>query len=76
MLYDGLARFRTVEAGKASAGFPGHPSVRADDDRERQVVPHGHRVIVWIVSGRHLHAARAELRVHQLIGDDGNGFVL
>ena len=35
-----------------------------------------HLVVGRIVGRRHLHAAGAELRVHQLIGDDRDGLVL
>ena len=38
----------------------------------RQVVALGNVEVVRIVRGRHLHGAGAELRVHELVGDDGN----
>ena len=38
----------------------------------RQVVPQAGLKIVGIVRRRHLHRARAELRLCQFIGDDGN----
>ena len=69
-LHDGLARFHPVQAGKFAAGFRVHAARRADDDGQRQVVPRGHFVVGLVMGGGHLHAARAELWIHQFIGDD------
>ncbi len=73
--HHGFARFHAVHAGKVRAGLRGHAPVRADHDGQRQVVARGHCVVGRIVGGGHLDTARAELRVHQFIGDDGNGLV-
>src|SRR3712207_332151 len=49
-----------------------HPRVLVDDRYVRQVVALAHRVVGGVVRGRHLHRARAELGVYELVGDDGN----
>ena len=46
-----LARFHAVQAGEVLAGVRGHGAVGADDDRERQVVAHGHLVVGRVVRG-------------------------
>ena len=73
---DRLARFHAVQALELFARFLGHPAVGADDDGERQVVAQRHLVVGHVVRGRDLDAAGAELRIHDVVGDDGNLFVL
>src|SRR5208283_3598625 len=71
-----LTRFHAVQALKVFAGFLGHVAVGADDDRQRELMPHGHFIVGRIVRRCHLYATGAELRVHQLVSDDGDGLVL
>ena len=51
------------------------PFIRADDNRERQVVAQPHLIIIRIMSGSNFHTAGPELRIDQLVGDDRNLFV-
>ena len=71
-----LARLHAVQAVEILARLLGHRAVGADDDRQRQLVAQRHLVIVRVVGGRDFDAAGAELRVDEVVGDDGNRLVL
>ena len=72
VLHHGLARLVAVESLVGLPGVGGHARVLINHHHARQVVPLRDGVVIGIVGGRHLHRARAELRVHKLIGDNGN----
>ncbi len=66
ILHHALPRFHAVEPG-ISARRGGHLAVLVDHFDARQVVPLARLEIVRIVRRRHLHRARAELRIRQIV---------
>ena len=66
-----LARLQRGEAGEALAGGLGHAAVLADDDDLLEPVRAADLEVVRVVPGRDLQRARAELRLHVGVGDDG-----
>ncbi len=64
VLRDGLARLEAVHAGVLAAVLI-DGAVGVEDVDHRQLVAQTASVVVGVVGGRHLHAAGAQLRVHQ-----------
>ena len=69
---DLLPRLEAVEARVGGAGGRRHLSVEADHGDRLERVPLPRLEVVRVVSGRHLHDARPELRVHEGVGDHGD----
>src|SRR5690606_39525699 len=67
-----LARFEAVQSTVGNGDLIVERSVRIEDVDQRQVAPLAELVIVEVVPGRDLHAARAELGIDVFIGDDRN----
>ena len=71
----GFARLHAVQAGELRPRGARHRTVGRDNNRQRQVVAQRHFVVGGIVGGSHFDTAGAELRIDQLIENDGNGLV-
>ena len=72
VLNHGLARLVAIKSLVGLPGVGGHARVLINHHHPRQVVPLGNSIVIQIVCGRHLHRARAKLRVHKPVGDNGN----
>ena len=72
VLEDQLAAGEAVQAGIARARFLGHLRVEADDRDGGEAQPGARGMVVGIVGGGELHAARAELGIHEVVRDHGD----
>ena len=68
--HDKLARLEAIETAEALGHLVVHACVGREDVDAGQSVALTDLVVVEIVGRRDLHAARAELRVHVVVGDD------
>src|SRR5262245_23912812 len=69
--YHSLASLETVQPG-VRACRRGHARVLTDHANHRQLMAPSSLEIVWIVRGCYLDDAGPELRVHNLVENDGN----
>ena len=71
VLHHALARRKALQS-RIRTGVRVHLVVLVDHFDLRQVVPQSCLEVIRIMRRRHLHRARAELRLRQLVGDDRN----
>ncbi len=70
--HHGLARLVALQALELLGSVFVDVGVQREDHDQRQVVPHRAGVVVEVVRAGDLDAARAEFRVDEVVGDDGD----
>ena len=76
LFHGNFARLETVESFQIHTRQVVHVAVGADDFNLRQLVALADFKIRLVMRRRHLEHAGAELKIHMLIADDGNEFLL
>ena len=71
-----FARLEAIQPGQRPTRQSVHRAVGVDDFDERQLVARADVEVRLVVGGRHLEHAGAEFKIHMLVADDGDEFLI